>query len=241
MYESFSKATKSFQSFSADPDMTALMDERSASPSADMKGPNVYRMAYGVPSNPPRPIMAQRMYHMPRKNLASALELAPELDELMKSQDVSIGVAVPIATDDHEMMVVVYRFNSMDHYGEALDAMVENKEMAASFGIYSSRVYAVTFAIGAGLAGVAGALFGAYNIVLPTMGMSYVVEAFMMVVSGGGGIMGTLLASVLAGEIQSVFAWMINDTFARGILYGLIVVLLRFRPQGLISSSTSRR
>ncbi len=125
--------------------------------------------------------------------------------------------------------------------GIQIRAVTQNKEMAASFGIYSSRVYAVTFAIGAGLAGVAGALFGAYNIVLPTMGMSYVVEAFMMVVSGGGGIMGTLLASVLAGEIQSVFAWMINDTFARGILYGLIVVLLRFRPQGLISSSTTRR
>jgi hypothetical protein len=147
MYESFSKATKSFQSFSVDPDMTALMDERSASPSADMKGPNVYRMAYGVPSNPPRPVMAQRMYHMPRKNLASALELAPELDELMTSQDVSIGVAVPIATDDHEMMVVVYRFNSMEHYGESLDAMVDNKEMmtiiekANTFGsIKSSRV-----------------------------------------------------------------------------------------------------
>ena len=125
--------------------------------------------------------------------------------------------------------------------GIQIRAVTQNKEMAASFGIYSSRVYAVTFAIGAGLAGVAGALFGAYNIVLPTMGMSYVVEAFMMVVSGGGGIMGTLLASVLAGEIQSVFAWMINDTFARGILYGLIVVLLRCRPQGLISSSTTRR
>jgi urea transport system permease protein len=125
--------------------------------------------------------------------------------------------------------------------GIQIRAVTQNKEMAASFGIYSSRVYAVTFAIGAGLAGVAGALFGAYNIVLPTMGMSYVVEAFMMVVSGGGGIMGTLLPSVLAGELQSVFAWMINDTFARGILYALIVVLLRFRPQGLISSSTTRR
>ncbi len=125
--------------------------------------------------------------------------------------------------------------------GIQIRAVTQNKEMAASFGIYSSRVYAVTFAIGSGLAGVAGALFGAYNIVLPTMGMSYVVEAFMMVVSGGGGIMGTLLASVLAGEVQSIFAWMINDTFARGILYGLIVVLLRFRPQGLISSSTTRR
>ena len=139
------------------------------------------------------------------------------------------------------LLVLTWYIFYKTRMGIQIRAVTQNKEMAASFGIYSSRVYAVTFAIGAGLAGVAGALFGAYNIVLPTMGMSYVVEAFMMVVSGGGGIMGTLLASVLAGEIQSVFAWMINDTFARGILYGLIVVLLRFRPQGLISSSTTRR
>ena len=49
--------------------------------------------------------------------------------------------------------------------GIQIRAVTQNKEMAASFGIYSSRVYAVTFAIGSGLAGVAGALFGAYNIV----------------------------------------------------------------------------
>ena len=125
--------------------------------------------------------------------------------------------------------------------GIQIRAVTQNKEMAASFGINSSRVYAVTFAIGAGLAGIAGALFGAYNIVLPTMGMSYVVEAFMMVVAGGGGIMGTLLAAALAGEVLSIFAFILNDTFARGILYGLIVILLRFRPQGLIGSSTTRR
>lgn len=125
--------------------------------------------------------------------------------------------------------------------GIQIRAVTQNKEMAASFGINSSLVYAVTFSIGAGLAGIAGALFGAYNIVLPTMGMSYVVEAFMMVVSGGGGIMGTLLAAALAGEVLSIFAFILNDTFARGILYGLIVILLRFRPQGLIGSNTTRR
>ena len=125
--------------------------------------------------------------------------------------------------------------------GIQIRAVTQNKEMAASFGINSSLVYAGTFAIGAGLAGVAGALVGADNIVLPTMGMSYVVEAFMMVVSGGGGIMGTLLAAALAGEVLSLFAFILNDTFARGILYGLIVILLRFRPQGLIGSSTTRR
>ena len=147
MYESFSTATKSFQSFSADPDMTTLMEERSASPSADIKGPDVYRIAFGKPSDPPKSLLVQRMYHMPRKNQASALELAPELDALMTSQDVNVGFAVPIATADHEMLTVVYGFNSMDHYGEVLDAMVEDSkfatlvEKANTFGsIKSSRV-----------------------------------------------------------------------------------------------------
>ena len=147
MYESFSSATKSFQSFSADADMTALMEERSASPSADIKGPDVYRIAYGKPSNPPKSLLVQRMYHISRKNQGSAIELAPELDELMKGRDVNVGFAVPIATADHEMLTVVYGFNSMDHYGEVLDSMVEDKkfvslvEKANSFGsIKSSRV-----------------------------------------------------------------------------------------------------
>ena len=147
MYESFSSATKSFQSFSADADMTALMEVRSASPSADIKGPDVYRMAYGKPSNPPKSLLVQRMYHISRKNQGSAIELAPELDELMKGRDVNVGFAVPIATADHEMLTVVYGFNSMDHYGEVLDSMVEDKkfvalvEKANTFGsIKSSRV-----------------------------------------------------------------------------------------------------
>ena len=147
MYESFSSATKSFQSFSADADMTALMEERSASPSADIKGPDVYRIAYGKPSNPPKSLLVQRMYHISRTNQGSAIELAPELDELMKGRDVNVGFAVPIATADHEMLTVVYGFNSMDHYGEVLDSMVEDKkfvalvEKANTFGsIKSSRV-----------------------------------------------------------------------------------------------------
>ena len=84
---------------------------------------------------------------MPRKNRASALELAPEMDELITSQNLNVGFAVPIAIADHEMEAVVYGFNSMDHYGEVLDSMVENPKFAAlvekanTFGsIKSSRV-----------------------------------------------------------------------------------------------------
>lgn len=130
-----------------------------------------------------------------------------------------------------------YRTN----FGIKVRAVTQNKEMAASFGINASQVYSITFAIGAGLAGVAGSLFAGFNIVLPTMGMGYVVEAFLMVVTGGGALLGSIIASAVTGQAQSYFALIFNDTFARFLVFILIVVFLRFRPQGLITTGGSRR
>ncbi|GLK75031.1 hypothetical protein GCM10008171_02850 [Methylopila jiangsuensis] len=126
-------------------------------------------------------------------------------------------------------------------FGVQVRAVMQNKEMAASFGINSSRVYMMTFALGAGLAGVAGSLFGVLAIVLPTMGASYVVQAFLMVVTGGGSLAGTVVASGVTGELQSIFAFFTNDTFARFVIFVLIVVFLRFRPQGLFAQAGARR
>ena len=131
MYETFSKGATAFQSFSGDSEMAALMDERSASPAGELRGPNLFRMAYGAPTSPPKPILVQRMYHMPRKNLSKALELAPEMDALTKSLDVSMGVGVPMLASDHEMMGVVYRFNSLEHWGTAVDSMSQNPDFAS--------------------------------------------------------------------------------------------------------------
>ena len=126
-------------------------------------------------------------------------------------------------------------------FGMQVRAVMQNKEMAAAFGINADRVYMITFALGAGLAGVAGSLFGVLAIVLPNMGANYVVQAFLVVVVGGGTVVGSLVASGLTGELQSVFALVSNDTFARFILYVLIVVLLRFKPKGLFAPAKARR
>ena len=125
--------------------------------------------------------------------------------------------------------------------GMQVRAVMQNKETAAAFGINADRVYMITFALGAGLAGIAGSLFGVLAIVLPNMGANYVVQAFLVVVVGGGTVIGSLVASGLTGELQSVFALVSNDTFARFILYVLIVVLLRFRPKGLFAPAKARR
>ncbi len=126
-------------------------------------------------------------------------------------------------------------------FGIRVRAVMQNKEMAASFGINADRVYMLTFALGAGLAGIAGSLFGVLNIVLPTMGAAYVVQAFLVVVVGGGTLAGSIVAGGATGELQSVFAYFTNDTFARFVLFVLIVVFLRIRPQGLFAPSTTRR
>jgi urea transport system permease protein len=126
-------------------------------------------------------------------------------------------------------------------FGMQIRAVTQNKEIAASFGINASRVYALTFSLGAGLAGVAGCLFGVLNIVLPSMGTEYVVEAFLVVVVGGGALIGSVVAGGLTGELQSIFAYFTNDTFGRFLLFILIVIFLRFRPQGLIATGAVRR
>lgn len=126
-------------------------------------------------------------------------------------------------------------------FGIKIRAVTQNREIAAAFGINAAQVYTLTFAFGAGLAGIAGSLFGVLNIVLPTMGMGYVVEAFLVVVSGGGALLGSVISGFATGEMRSIFAMLSNDTFARFLIFILVVVFLRFRPQGLISAGGKRR
>ncbi len=126
--------------------------------------------------------------------------------------------------------------------GLMVRAVMQNKEIASAHGIDTGRVYTLTFAYGAGLAGLAGAMFGAIKNVFPDMGSGYIVEAFLVVVVGGvGSLIGSLVSAVGLGEIYSVFAYFTNGTFAKFWLFLLVVVFLRFRPQGLFAESLGRR
>ena len=126
-------------------------------------------------------------------------------------------------------------------YGIRVRAVMQNKEMAAAFGINAQQVYGMTFAYGAGLAGVAGAMFGGLKTVFPDMGLGYIVEAFLVVVTGGGHLFGSIYSSAILGELNSVFSYFTNSTFSRFVLFVLIVVFLRFYPQGLFPEAKARR
>ncbi len=125
--------------------------------------------------------------------------------------------------------------------GIQIRAVMQNKEMAASFGINSKRVYGLTFAYGAGLAGISGAMFSGLKTIFPDMGLGYVVEAFLVVVTGGGQVVGSVATAGIMGEMFSIFSYFTNDTFGRFVLFVLIVIFLRFRPQGIFTPNMARR
>lgn len=139
------------------------------------------------------------------------------------------------------LMIATWYLLYRTTWGIRVRAVMQDPEMASSFGINSDRIYGMTFAYGAGLAGIAGGLFGGLKTLFPDMGSGYIVEAFLVVVVGGIQLMGSVLSSLLLGELASIFSYFTNDTFARFVLFTLIVIFLRFRPQGLLSEALKRR
>jgi len=121
--------------------------------------------------------------------------------------------------------------------GMRLRAVVQDPAIASAFGINADRVYAATFAYGAGLAGLAGALVAPLKSVSPEMGTGYVVDAFMVVVVGGvQSLFGAVASAALLGQASGVLGFLSNDTVAQALVLLAVVVMIRFRPQGLFAA-----
>jgi urea transport system permease protein len=126
-------------------------------------------------------------------------------------------------------------------FGMRLRAVTQNAEIARCFGVNVSQVYALTFAYGAGLAGLAGALVSPLKSVSPDMGTGFVVDAFMVVVMGGvQSLFGTVASAGILGQLSTWFSFVSNDTLARALVFTLVLVLIRFRPQGLFVTQLRR-
>lgn len=120
--------------------------------------------------------------------------------------------------------------------GTQVRAIMRNPQIAAACGIDVKRVSAYTFAYGSGLAGIAGVLLAGFKTVMPDMGSSVVVDGFLVVVVGGvGSLLGTVLSSMLLGQINGVFALLTNDILARAIVFGVVIAIILWRPRGLFA------
>ncbi len=111
---------------------------------------------------------------------------------------------------------------------------MQNADMAAALGVAPDRVYAVTFASGAALSGLAGGLIAPISGVLPTMGTAYIAKAFITVITGGAAMLtGTLVASGLLGTVSTVFTFLTTPVFGEVALLIVAIVLLRLLPRGI--------
>jgi branched-chain amino acid transport system permease protein len=121
-------------------------------------------------------------------------------------------------------------------WGMAMRAVARNRDAAALMGIPVQRVYAFTFAVGTGLAGVAGGLLGAMFTIEPSMGEWAVVKAFCVVIMGGmGNVPGAILGGVILGVAENVGAGFLpgGSSYKDGIGYAILILVLLCRPQGL--------
>jgi branched-subunit amino acid ABC-type transport system permease component len=111
---------------------------------------------------------------------------------------------------------------------------MQNAEMAAALGTDTSRIYAVTFAFGAALAGLAGGILAPVSGVFPSIGGSYIGRAFITVIGGGAApLIGTVSASTLFGIINQIATFATNPVYGEVALLLAAIILIRLMPQGI--------
>jgi len=141
-----------------------------------------------------------------------------------------IGVALFI-------MIAILALFYKTSFGMQLRAVTKNRNMSQCLGINTSRIDTLTFACGSGLAGLAGALIAPVKSVMPTMGMSYIVDGFLTVVLGGfSSIAGTAASAAVVGESVTVMAGFMSEITAKILVFLIIIVIIRFKPEGLFTS-----
>lgn len=126
-------------------------------------------------------------------------------------------------------------------WGLRVRATVSNRVMANAIGINTTRTDRVTFAIGCGVAGIAGAAFTTIGSTGPTSGSLYIVDAFLVVTFGGAAsLWGTVVSAFGIAQTQSVAEFFLSGSNAKVLTLLLIVAILMLRPQGLFAAKIRR-
>lgn len=138
-----------------------------------------------------------------------------------------IGVAVAVIA----LLVILFK---KTHFGLIARATMQNPDMAAAVGVDPKRTYAVTFALGAGLAGLAGGVIAPVTGIVPNIGESFVAKAFITVISGGTSVVtGTVTASSAFGTINQITSFLTTPVFGEVAMLLAAILLVRAMPQGI--------
>jgi urea transport system permease protein len=138
-----------------------------------------------------------------------------------------MAVAVLVAAGT---FVLFYRTS----LGLVARAVIANRPMAGSLGLNTRRMDRMTFAFGAALAGLAGAVMAPLMSVDPQMGVGFLIPAFLSILVGGtGGLLGTLLGTALIAGAGTVVSSIWTQITAQIVVFALAIVVIRLFPQGL--------
>lgn len=163
--------------------------------------------------------------HRPENPLPGATELLGVFIPTYRLFLIFIGIVVIVA-----VAWVVYR----TRLGAMVRAAAFDRNMAASLGVRVGWVYSGAFAFGVALAGLSGVLLAPIYSVFPTMGRDFILMAFTVVIVGGmGSIWGAVVAGIVLTQIQAISSLIISPVWSDPIVFGVMVLVLMFRPQGL--------
>jgi branched-chain amino acid transport system permease protein len=144
-----------------------------------------------------------------------------------KSKTVSFGLAIGITA-------ALFLFLKYSKLGKGIRATSQNSEVALVCGINTIKMRALTFGMGIGLAGAAGAIVSLQWVIFPQMGGSYISKAFAIVVLGGlGNIQGALVGGLIIGVLESLVTQYVTAKMAQIIPSLTILIILLVRPTGL--------
>src|SRR6201990_2738177 len=120
--------------------------------------------------------------------------------------------------------------------GLEMRAVTQNRQMAASMGIRTARIDALTFGLGSGIAGIAGVALSQIDNVSPNLGQGYIIDSFMVVVFGGvGNLWGTLVAALTLGIANKFLEPIAGAVLAKIAILVLLILFIQKRPRGLFA------
>ncbi|HTS91909.1 MAG TPA: urea ABC transporter permease subunit UrtB, partial [Stellaceae bacterium] len=121
-------------------------------------------------------------------------------------------------------------------FGLHMRAVTQNRAMASVMGIRSSRIDALTFGLGSGIAGMAGVALSQIGNVSPNLGTIYIVDSFLVVVFGGvGNLMGTLAGAMSLGIVNKLLEPVAGAVLGKVAVLLAIILFIQKRPRGLFA------
>jgi urea transport system permease protein len=134
------------------------------------------------------------------------------------------------------VFVILFLAIRRTRFGLEMRAVTQNRAMANSMGIKSSRIDALTFGLGAGIAGIAGVALSQIDNVSPNLGQSYIVDSFLVVVFGGvGNLFGTLIGALTLGIANKFLEPFAGAVLAKIVILIAVILFIQRRPRGLFA------